>query len=41
MGIEKPLGYGWGKDFGWTWWHVPSISAFRRLKQEDPKFQAT
>lgn len=49
MGIEKAFRLRARKGFwldvvaracSWTWWHVTSISAFRKLKQEDAKFQA-
>jgi hypothetical protein len=29
------------EEESWLWWRTPVISALRRLKQEDPKMEAS
>jgi hypothetical protein len=28
-------------DFSWVWWHIPVITALRRLMQEDCEFKVS
>lgn len=44
-GMVVPVSLWWCRHLGsrsrWIWWHTPVIPKLRRLRQEDPEFEAS